>query len=251
MLRHSMNEFTTMRWSFEDDVVEYSQAGFDGIGIWRQKLSDIDEEEAIKQYDHLSSLKLRTVSIEEWREKNTRDAEKLRVRVKKLEKHISARLLSSKRDRNMVPRFEQIFEILRLAEFDRFVVLSLVAATIKPDPKLQSGFQYHSTGNTVEYFLSSYTSSLEVSVRCRRSFYKSSPLIKEGILFISGQGKRRQHCCRSFHQTHSHVLQDFSSDLNKCSVGIDRRFVDYICVRQSLFRCCTVAQITPRFIHRE
>lgn len=52
MIRLSMNELTTMRWSFEEDVVEYAQAGFDGIGIWRQKLSDIDEDEAIQLLQH-------------------------------------------------------------------------------------------------------------------------------------------------------------------------------------------------------
>lgn len=51
MIRLSMNELSTMRWSFEEDVVEYSQAGFDGIGIWRQKLSDVDEDFAIDFLD--------------------------------------------------------------------------------------------------------------------------------------------------------------------------------------------------------
>ncbi len=46
MLRLSMNELTTMRWSFEEDVVEFSQAGFDGIGVWRSKVSDIGEDAA-------------------------------------------------------------------------------------------------------------------------------------------------------------------------------------------------------------
>ena len=36
----SMNETTTFRWSFEDDVANYAAAGIQGIGIWRQKISD-------------------------------------------------------------------------------------------------------------------------------------------------------------------------------------------------------------------
>src|SRR6516165_2861811 len=36
----SMNETTTYRWSFEDDVAQYAAAGIKGIGIWRQKISD-------------------------------------------------------------------------------------------------------------------------------------------------------------------------------------------------------------------
>jgi len=45
MLQLSMNELTTLRWSFEEDVREFAQAGFDGIGIWRQKLSDVGDEQ--------------------------------------------------------------------------------------------------------------------------------------------------------------------------------------------------------------
>ena len=36
----SMNETTTFRWSFEEDVARYAAAGFAAIGVWRQKLSD-------------------------------------------------------------------------------------------------------------------------------------------------------------------------------------------------------------------
>ena len=36
----SMNETTTFRWSFEEDVAQYAAAGINGIGIWRQKISD-------------------------------------------------------------------------------------------------------------------------------------------------------------------------------------------------------------------
>jgi sugar phosphate isomerase/epimerase len=42
----SMNEITTFRWSFEEDVENYQQAGYRAIGVWRQKLSD-DEDRAI------------------------------------------------------------------------------------------------------------------------------------------------------------------------------------------------------------
>lgn len=44
MARISMNEVTTYRWTFEEDVAKYVAAGLDGIGIWRQKLSDYGEE---------------------------------------------------------------------------------------------------------------------------------------------------------------------------------------------------------------
>jgi len=44
MARLSMNEITTFRWSFEEDVERYIAAEIDGIGVWRQKLSDFGEE---------------------------------------------------------------------------------------------------------------------------------------------------------------------------------------------------------------
>ncbi|HEX3600127.1 MAG TPA: sugar phosphate isomerase/epimerase [Lacipirellulaceae bacterium] len=43
----SMNEITTFRWSFEEDVENYLEAGYNAIGVWRHKLSDGDENHAI------------------------------------------------------------------------------------------------------------------------------------------------------------------------------------------------------------
>lgn len=43
----SMNEITTFRWSLEEDVENYLEAGYSGIGVWRCKVSDGDENYAI------------------------------------------------------------------------------------------------------------------------------------------------------------------------------------------------------------
>jgi sugar phosphate isomerase/epimerase len=48
MARLSMNEMTTFRWSFEEDVANYRAAGFKSLGVWRQKLSDFGEEKGIE-----------------------------------------------------------------------------------------------------------------------------------------------------------------------------------------------------------
>ena len=45
--RLSMNEVTTYRWSFEQDVWHYVEAGYQAIGVWRQKLSDYGEERGV------------------------------------------------------------------------------------------------------------------------------------------------------------------------------------------------------------
>ena len=44
----SMNELTTLRWSFEQDVNNYVAAGIQAMGVWRQKLSDFGEEKGIQ-----------------------------------------------------------------------------------------------------------------------------------------------------------------------------------------------------------
>lgn len=44
----SMNEMTTFRWSFEEDVTRYRAAGFEAIGVWRRKLADYGEDKGIE-----------------------------------------------------------------------------------------------------------------------------------------------------------------------------------------------------------
>ena len=58
----SMNEVTTFRWSFEEDVENYQLAGYRSIGVWRQKVTDGGEDEAI---DLISSCDL-SVSHLSW-----------------------------------------------------------------------------------------------------------------------------------------------------------------------------------------
>jgi sugar phosphate isomerase/epimerase len=43
----SMSQITTFRWTLEQDVENYQQAGFRAIGVWRQKLADGDEDHAV------------------------------------------------------------------------------------------------------------------------------------------------------------------------------------------------------------
>lgn len=44
----SMNQITTYRWSFRQDIDNYQEAGYQSIGVWRRKLSDEGEEEAVE-----------------------------------------------------------------------------------------------------------------------------------------------------------------------------------------------------------
>lgn len=45
--RVSVCQFSTFRWSFQEDVVRYASHGFDSIGLWRQKIDDCGAEAAI------------------------------------------------------------------------------------------------------------------------------------------------------------------------------------------------------------
>lgn len=48
MLRLAVNELSTYRWTFEEDVLHYHSAGFEAIGIWRPKLVDYGEEKGVE-----------------------------------------------------------------------------------------------------------------------------------------------------------------------------------------------------------
>jgi len=44
----SVNETTTFRWSFQEDVIRYANAAVPAIGVWRQKLSDCGQTKAVE-----------------------------------------------------------------------------------------------------------------------------------------------------------------------------------------------------------
>ncbi len=48
MPRYSMNEQTTYRWSFDEDLLHISKAGYDSVGVWLRKLFDFGPERAIE-----------------------------------------------------------------------------------------------------------------------------------------------------------------------------------------------------------
>ncbi|QGJ69728.1 Xylose isomerase domain-containing protein TIM barrel [Planctomycetales bacterium 10988] len=54
MSRLSMNEVTTYRWTFEEDVLRFHEAGFQSLGVWRQKFTEYGEEQGIALLKSLS-----------------------------------------------------------------------------------------------------------------------------------------------------------------------------------------------------
>lgn len=54
IMKLSMNEFTTNKWTFKEDVHQYSFAGYRGIGVSREKIKNLDINTAtkyLKDYD--------------------------------------------------------------------------------------------------------------------------------------------------------------------------------------------------------
>ena len=57
MDRFSICEFSTCRWSFLEDVARYSAYGFKSLGLWRKKLQERGEAEALDLlHDHQVSV---------------------------------------------------------------------------------------------------------------------------------------------------------------------------------------------------
>ncbi len=48
MPRLSINELTTFRWTFEEDLRQYQAAGIPAIGVWRRKIADVGEDSAVE-----------------------------------------------------------------------------------------------------------------------------------------------------------------------------------------------------------
>jgi sugar phosphate isomerase/epimerase len=59
--RLAISEFTTFRWSFEEDLQQYRAAGISALGIWRQKLTDFGADRGVELLLHYG---LRTSSLQ-------------------------------------------------------------------------------------------------------------------------------------------------------------------------------------------
>jgi len=55
--RISVSQLSTLRWSFDEDVLRFANYGFGSLGIWRRKVEDFGEAEAIDLlYEHKMSV---------------------------------------------------------------------------------------------------------------------------------------------------------------------------------------------------
>jgi hypothetical protein len=134
-------------------------------------------------------------------------ADKLETKVKKLREKITVRLRATKKLLNKTPRLEQLCEALDFDQFERFVILDLMRMKIMPfhyDYMNRDGLP----SGCVAAYIDRFTHSLEEKMKCRSYFYKTSKLVKEGIISLSSQ--------------------DISTDFNMSQVYLDRRMFDFI-----------------------
>ena len=61
MVRFSISEFSTYRWSLEQEVTELSRRGIQNIGVWRAKYSDFDSDYATDLL-YLNDLRVSSLS---------------------------------------------------------------------------------------------------------------------------------------------------------------------------------------------
>jgi sugar phosphate isomerase/epimerase len=61
MVRFSISEFSTYRWSLEQEVSEFSRRGIQNIGVWRTKFSDFDPDYAADLL-YLNDLRVSSLS---------------------------------------------------------------------------------------------------------------------------------------------------------------------------------------------
>ena len=61
MVRFSISEFSTYRWSLEQEVKELSRRGIQNIGVWRAKYSDYDPDYAADLL-YLNDLRVSSLS---------------------------------------------------------------------------------------------------------------------------------------------------------------------------------------------
>lgn len=57
MSKLSISELTTYRWTFEEDVLHFREAGYGAVGVWRQKLAEFGEEKGVELLEE-SGLKV-------------------------------------------------------------------------------------------------------------------------------------------------------------------------------------------------
>ncbi len=125
-----------------------------------------------------------------------------------LRNRCARRLDLTRRAGRWQPRLERLGKRCRLDDFEKSAIIALLAEAISPQfsktMRLRSGL-----GNVGDLILL-FAPTFEEQVRCRKYFYKSSPLLKYDIVKVSDNSYRTL------------------ADLLKSGVALDRRMLEYL-----------------------
>lgn len=144
----------------------------------------------------------------------------LQTKLSLIQNKIETRLTLTRHAGPWLPRLEKFVQTLKLDKFEVLVILELCKAVVKPTAYDTTGERpryYESTAAvTVGLLLRHFAESLDDKISFRRYFYKSSKLIKEGIIIVTAT------------PSHNHGSSSILQDLTDNSVELDRRMLDYI-----------------------
>ena len=164
---------------------------------------DLDDENPGSRVDQMMRRTSRRASVVSSVKQLETDIANLERQLIKLNEKITAKLARTQQETNRQMRLEQLCDALDLCKFEKYCILAMVTFVIVP-----GGMHKGSAGSLVGTLIDSFCATLEERMESRRFFYRSSTLIREGILSLS--------------QT------DFKTDLSMCKVDLDRRMLDFI-----------------------
>jgi SpoVK/Ycf46/Vps4 family AAA+-type ATPase len=125
-------------------------------------------------------------------------------RERMLRKRCERRLALTRQAGSWLPRLERLVAARGLDPFERNVLITLVGLRISVEVQKVVERSYSAEVNDM---LTVWCSTVEERIRCRRYFYRSGTLVREGLL---------------------RVEDNFGRDLGAANVEIDRRILDHI-----------------------
>ena len=147
----------------------------------------------------------------------------------KFEDRVASRIKASFRESGQKFRLEQLCKATGLTRFEKFVILSLLKGMIMPS---MAHDEFNPRGArdlfraSVSSLIDDFCCTLEEKMNHRSFFYRSSSLIREGIVRLNES--------------------DFMQDLTTCSVDLDRRMFDFVGKQKTTLITASLIQ-TPTF----
>jgi len=191
-------------FSYGDDPLSDATNG--AYGPYRNDLEYLQD-----QFEYIANrIKIAKTVFEEDRYRSSRDRSpeavlrELRARERQILGTIENRLRACQEAGNWLPRFERLARDRALDRFEQNIVLTLAAAKMSPEVRKLTG---SSSSPEVSDLLEAWCSSFQERIACRRHFYRTGTLVREGIINVS---------CGMW------------GDLDRSDVELDPRMLDFI-----------------------